>query len=97
MLTPADTGAGVKIAPGLPELMLASNPALFTVSSDVKASSAVLDGTVTLAAAAPLKDCTRFAPTGLLPLYTFTKSYPDSVLKLEKVMLIDVPEPCSTH
>lgn len=66
---------GGTIGLGPAELMLATNPAALTLPSDVKASKAVLESTVTLVGACkPLKDCTRFASSALLPRYSLTKS-----------------------
>ena len=72
-------GVGTLVCPTVGTVALAvstaANPAPSTLPSDVKASTAVLESTVTLPGACePLKVCIRLAALALLPRYTFTKS-----------------------
>jgi hypothetical protein len=76
----ADIGAKVLTASGaevvaVPELAVATNPAPFTLLSEVRTTVTVVEVTVTELAEGPVKERIRFAPIAPVPLYTLTKSY----------------------
>ena len=66
------------------ESQVRTNPVFVTLASDVNSTNMLPDLAVTpLGTLFPSKD-PSISPLLLLPSYTFTKSYPDSVLNVEK-------------